>query len=285
MKQNHFFSSPKRRTLAIAVAAVVVVGGITAGAALSLRHEPGVFPGQVNDGNVPASAAGETLSQDSALQIALEHAGIGASDAVVTKNHLDFDDGIYEYEIEFFANGKEYDYTIHAQTGEIRSYDIEQAPQQSTPAPADTISADAALQIALEHSGLRQEDITLAKNKLDTDDGIYEYELEFYANGKEYDYTIHAQTGEIRSYEISTLQPGTGSTPDQGYLSQDAAYETALSDAGISADQAVLLKAELDLDDGVMEYEVEFFSNGIEYEYTLDATTGAILSKHQERAD
>ena len=285
MKQNHFFSSPKRRTLAIVVAAVVVVGGITTGAALSLRHEPGVFPGQVNDGNVPASAAGETLSQDSALQIALEHAGIGASDAVVTKNHLDFDDGIYEYEIEFFANNREYDYTINAQTGEIRSYDIEQTPQQSTPAPADTISADAALQIALEHSGLRQEDITLAKHKLDTDDGIYEYEIEFYANGKEYDYTIHAQTGEIRSYEISTLQSGTGSTPAQGYLSQDAAYEAALSDAGISADQAVLLKAELDLDDGVMGYEVEFFSNGIEYEYTLDAATGAILSKSQERAD
>lgn len=207
MKQNHFFSSPKRRTLAIVVAAVVVVGGITTGAALSLRHEPGVFPGQVNDGNVPASAAGETLSQDSALQIALEHAGIGASDAVVTKNHLDFDDGIYEYEIEFFANNREYDYTINA------------------------------------------------------------------------------QTGEIRSYEISTLQSGTGSTPAQGYLSQDAAYEAALSDAGISADQAVLLKAELDLDDGVMGYEVEFFSNGIEYEYTLDAATGAILSKSQERAD
>ena len=34
-----------------------------------------------------------------------------------------------------------------------------------------------------------------------------------------------------------------------------------------------------------MGYEVEFFSNGIEYEYTLDAATGAILSKSQERAD
>lgn len=55
-----------------------------------------------------------------------------------------------------------------------------------------------------------------------------------------------------------------------------------MADAGISRDSAVLLKAELDREDGLMEYELEFFSNGMEYDYTLDAETGAILSQSQE---
>ena len=358
---NGFFSSAKRRNLVIAIAAVVVVGGITTGAALSLHRQQGVFPSQVNSPNAPVSNTGATVDEETALQIALEHAGVAQSDAVVTKNHLDFDDGLYEYEIEFFANGKEYDYSI-SQTGEIRSYDIEQTLQQPSGVLTDDIGADAALQVALEHAGLSQNDIIVAKNKLDTDDGVYEYEIEFYAGGKEYDYTIHAQTGEIRSYDISTQQqqnlPGTASgmideatalqaaldqaglqeseiilaqnhldrddgryeyeikfyannseygitvdastgavlssevqalpqitddAPAAGaYISQNAAYEAALADAGVSRDSAVLLKAELDRDDGLMEYEVEFFSNGTEYDYTLDAKTGTILSQSQE---
>ena len=37
---------------------------------------------------------------------------------------FDVDDGIPEYEVEFFQDGWEYDYTIHADTGEVLSYDI-----------------------------------------------------------------------------------------------------------------------------------------------------------------
>lgn len=356
---NRFFSSAKRRNLLIAIAAVVVVGGITTGAALSLHRQQGVFPSQVNSPNAPVSNTSATIDGDGALQIALEHAGVSQSDATVTQNHLDFDDGLYEYEIEFYANGKEYDYSV-SQTGEIRSYDIEQTLPTSGVVLTDDIGADAALQIALEHAGLSSDDITMAKNELHTDDGVYEYEIEFYADGKEYDYTIHAQTGEIRSYDISTQQrlPDTANglideaaalqaaleqaglqeseiilaqnrldredgrfeyeikfysntsqyditvdastgavlnsevkalpqitddTPATGaYISQNDAYEAALADAGISRDSAVLLKAELDREDGLMEYELEFFSNGMEYDYTLDAETGAILSQSQE---
>ena len=173
---NGFFSSAKRRNLVIAIAAVVVVGGITTGAALSLHRQQGVFPSQVNSPNAPVSNTGATVDEETALQIALEHAGVAQSDAVVTKNHLDFDDGLYEYEIEFFANGKEYDYSI-SQTGEIRSYDIEKTLQQPSRVRPEDIRADAAQQLALEHAGLSQNDIIVAKNKLDTDDGVYEYDI------------------------------------------------------------------------------------------------------------
>jgi uncharacterized membrane protein YkoI len=45
------------------------------------------------------------------------------------------------------------------------------------------------------------------------------------------------------------------------------------------------MKAEMDYDDGRLEYEVEFKSGGMEYEYTIDGVTGNILSFERETDD
>ncbi len=64
------------------------------------------------------------ISADKALQsIALQHAGVSASDATFRKAHLDRDDGIYVYELEFVSGDLEYDYEIHATTGAILDWD------------------------------------------------------------------------------------------------------------------------------------------------------------------
>ena len=42
-------------------------------------------------------------------------------------------------------------------------------------------------------------------------------------------------------------------------------------------------KAKLDWDDGRQEYEVEFRQGRTEYDYTIDATTGAILESDRDR--
>ena len=42
-------------------------------------------------------------------------------------------------------------------------------------------------------------------------------------------------------------------------------------------------KVELDRDDGRLEYELEFRSGRTEYEYTIDATTGAVLDAEVDR--
>ena len=41
-------------------------------------------------------------------------------------------------------------------------------------------------------------------------------------------------------------------------------------------------KVELDFDDGIQKYEVEFYNNNMEYSYETDANTGTILSYEQE---
>ena len=74
-----------------------------------------------------------------------------------------------------------------------------------------------------------------------------------------------------------------GSTAASGdYISADRAKQIALNDAGVKESAAVFLRANLDWDDGRMKYEVEFYSGNTEYDYDIDAVTGAILSSDRE---
>ena len=68
-------------------------------------------------------------------------------------------------------------------------------------------------------------------------------------------------------------------------ISAEAAKSTALAHAGVSASNVYEFKCELDRDDGVSLYEVEFKSGGMEYEYEIDAYTGAVLKAEQDRDD
>ena len=71
--------------------------------------------------------AENTITEDAAKQIALEKAGKTAEQVRFTKAHLDNDDGRLEWEIEFVADGMEYEFDIDAQTGNVFDTDIDLA--------------------------------------------------------------------------------------------------------------------------------------------------------------
>ena len=73
-----------------------------------------------------AFAAGR-LTKDEAKKIALKEAGVTAAEATFTKAKLDYDDGREEYEFEFFANGKEFDIDVDADTGRVVKFDVERS--------------------------------------------------------------------------------------------------------------------------------------------------------------
>lgn len=68
-------------------------------------------------------------------------------------------------------------------------------------APSDLISIEEAKSIALEHAGFNVADVDFIKAKLDFDDGIYEYEIEFRSGNAEYDYSINAENGRISDFD------------------------------------------------------------------------------------
>ena len=77
----------------------------------------------------------------------------------------------------------------------------------------------------------------------------------------------------------------TASSSASSYIGDEAAIAIALKDAGFAASDVTELKSELDLDDAVVHYDVDFKQGGMEYDYDIDATNGSILSAHSEVDD
>ena len=108
------------------------------------------------------AAQGTTIGAVKAKEKALAHAGLKASDVIFTEAKLDIDDGVKHYDVDFYANGVEYDYEIHATNGSIISVDREvkngAAIKPSTPTTTNTqtIGAVKAKEKALAHAGDRK---------------------------------------------------------------------------------------------------------------------------------
>lgn len=90
--------------------------------------------------------------------------------------------------------------------------------------------------------------------------------------------------GVIGGAEGYTYIVTEGSASQNAYIGVEAAKTAALKHAGFSASQVTFLDAEYDYDDGRMIYEVEFHVNGTEYDYDIDALTGAVVKYQSEKS-
>ena len=67
--------------------------------------------------------------------------------------------------------------------------------------PAAQLTAEEAKAIALEHAGFTADQVTHLRAEFDWDDGVPTWDVEFREGHWEYDYEIHAETGQIRSFD------------------------------------------------------------------------------------
>ena len=264
------------------------------------------------------NASTGTVDEAKAQEIALAHAGVKAADATITKSKLDYDDGRQVYEIEWYANGAKYDYEIAVATGEIVNSGYEAktvvgtgnnaaladstqpdttasgattTPVQTTPstnASTGTVDEAKAQEIALAHAGIKAADATITKAKLDYDDGRQVYEIEFIVSSgtgyTEYDYEIDAATGKIVSYDYDaeSYTPSQSTNTNANVkISEATAKQTALARVS-GATEKDIYEWKLDYDDGRPEYEGKIIYGGTEYEFTIDANTGAIIEWDME---
>lgn len=101
------------------------------------------------------------------------------------------------------------------------------------------------------------------------------------AMGMDVSFNSATRTVVLTTADRTASQQGASSASGN-YISADRAKQIALNDAGVKESSAVFLRANLDWDDGRMKYEVEFYSGTTEYDYDIDAVTGAILSSDRE---
>lgn len=145
-----------------------------------------------------------TVDEAAAQKIALEHAGVKAADATITKSKLDYEDGRQVYDIEWYAGGAKYDYEIAADTGEIISSAYEEKTMGADSKSVTVSEADAKKTALDRVSGATDKD--LYEWKLDYDDGRPEYEGKIIYGGTEYEFTIDAATGSVMEWDAEKVR-------------------------------------------------------------------------------
>ncbi len=248
---------------------------------------------------------------------ALKDAGLSEAEASALRARLEFDDGRFQYEVDFYSNGTEYEYFIQAKNGEIIARDIDgkgngnndmqdignqfaadksssvqpQKDAENQPAANGNSTAqpqedslDEAKAAALKDAGLSESDVTFKKTELDHSHGTQVYDIEFYTSDTKYDYEIDASNGTVLEKNIEQFQIQTPPTADSAinsssndYIGVDRAKEIALNHAQMNESDVQFAKAKLENDDGEVEYEIEFYSGRTEYDYTIDAVSGNII--------
>ena len=245
---------------------------------------------------------GDKISKERAKEIALNDVKLSNNQAKFVKAELERDDGVQYYEINFIANGKEYEFKINSTTGAIisKEVDIKDTPVQNTapvqsskpaevvsnPKPANkSVSEKEAKQIATKHAGVKYSAATFTKIELSYDDGFKHYEIEFYANGTEYDYEIDARNGDILKSEKEKDRTTSKTQNTTKEISREKAKQLALKHAGVNEKDAFAISIEKDRDDGRVLYEIEFKAGGYEYSCNVDAYSGKIGDFEKEFDD
>ena len=257
------------------------------------------------------------ITKAEAKIIALKDAGLSEAEASALRVRFEFDDGRFQYEVDFYNNGTEYEYLIQAKNGEIIARDIDgkgngnpdmqdagnqpSADENSSVQPREDAenqpaangnntaqpqenSLDEAKAAALRDAGLSESDVTFKKTELDHSHGTQVYDIEFYTSDTKYDYEIDASNGTVLEKNIEQFQIQANPTTDSAinssgndYIGVDRAKEIALNHAQLNESDVQFAKAKLENDDGGAEYEIEFYSGRTEYDYTIDAVSGNII--------
>ncbi|MGL4791097.1 MAG: PepSY domain-containing protein, partial [Anaerotignaceae bacterium] len=152
------------------------------------------------------------------------------------------------------------------------------------------ITVDRVKEIVFNDTGVNPAEVKFIEIDFDYDDGRMVYSVEFENNGSEYDYEIDATTGDIvevdnhikDEYNMEHSTWDNTSAPSNEvigneYIGNATAISIALSNAGLSQREISEMDCELDEDDGIMIYELEFTHGNTEYEYIINAVTGEIV--------
>ena len=162
-------------------------------------------------------------------------------------------------------------------------------------APAMPIGKDKAMDIAVAEFGKASSaEILHSEVDPELDESPAHYEVEITGrNGEEIEYKIDAYSGAVIETkreaadddEASEAQPAKPAQPETAQdIGHAKAKSIALNHADVDVNTVYDMNIEMDTENGAIVYEVEFKSGNKEYDYEIDAATGAIL-KHEAEVD
>ena len=226
-----------------------------------------------------AAVLTQTVTQDAELERQARENSISTGKAALVNRILAFNSSL------------RFDALAKLSVGELK--DLAEAG-----APAMPIGRDAAAYAAEQYAGTTALDSVTAEVDPELDEFPAHYEVELHTQWGEFEYLVDAYTGKVLSGQKDllaavsasneTTKP-SGQKPAPSGTMQDIGYakakSIALNHAGLSENQVYDMDIELDDEDGKLVYEIEFKSGNMEYDYEIDARTGAVLKHEVERDD
>lgn len=206
----------------------------------------------------------EYITAEQAKKSALENAGIPSENAEFMQVRLNTKEGVSVYELQFVSESQEYDYAVNALTGEIISMNCQNTAYDTAPMPAESSQTVDAKEAAVPQEAAAQK-------------GGTQGAAEQGGNAQETAKQSGSSTQARDSSTGSTGKAGGQSGTDEQYIGTEAAKKAALDHAGLKDGEVNFAQAHLEFDDGCWQYEVEFYKNDMEYDYNIDALTGAVL--------
>ncbi len=244
----------------------------------------------LSTGAIQAFAA-NTLEQ--AKNVAL---GYVPAESIILQAKEDYD----KYEIKLYNQKDKTYYEIDVNKITQKAISFESESQYHIGSTQVTLNEEAAKNIVLKEIPQAQ----FTKVELDFDNGLQEYEISFYTTDALGKYKINPKSGMILEREIKfidnimvpqnptvqnpVLTPVIQTPVVQSPTTQAPTTQAPAQSAMISVEQvkqivssqapnATISKIELDNDDGRLIYEGEMKEGYLEYEFEVDAQTGAIL--------
>ncbi|HIR05413.1 MAG TPA: PepSY domain-containing protein [Candidatus Copromonas faecavium] len=224
-----------------------------------------------------ASETAEYIGIEAAKEAAVKSAGIAGDQADFSTAGLDNRNGTFFYQVNFTADGTEYEYAIDAVTGVVIEESMgaggetaENGTEISGEEAGTEDSGNAAEQNG-ETAAAEANGAAVAEREEGTTDPTAGTESSA-AGGQD------SGAGQ-NSASAQSTGSGQNGASDSGMIGEEKAKELALSHAGLTEEQVRYLKVRRDYDDGRSIYEVEFYGEGTdEYDYEINAITGEIIA-------
>jgi uncharacterized membrane protein YkoI len=214
-------------------------------------------------------AENTSIGAEKAEMFAFADAGVDPVSAHDVHSEFDFENGMFLYEVDFEAEGTEYDYGIHAFNGTV----VKKNARIVNAYKAATNTSAAADQTAATDKAAPE---TTAASEQTTDDaGVTDVTQDSADRATTADQTVTAAMPQ-------TVEAAEARSQNTETIGLAAAKATALDNAGLSESDVTFTKAELDTDDGMLKYDLEFFTSSNEYDYEVNAQSGAIIEKSVE---
>lgn len=280
---------------------IYILAGITVGLTVvpALANTPLFSPPAVNV---------EFISEQEAIDIAKNY-----TNEVFQLVSIELDDDDREYDVVLENDLRKVEVEVHAVTGNVTDWDIS---WKRSNLPTSLISMDEAKAIALAYGGEGFAVVSIELDDDDDDDDDLEYELVLVSDRFKVEVEIDARDGSITIWEAKPLSSNDSSQNEESDLVSQASQQVSLNDSDSqtsnqvsyndsdsqSSDSSsvgnmeaiktreeviaiarvrigeapILIKISLDYDDGRPEYDLEFKSGSIEYEFEIDAISGDI---------